>query len=81
MIFLTTYDLSSTDFEESDGRLFSVSHSPTDILTYAARELAPDLRDATLDAGHYEVFDPEHLDRLAAEIGAFTGVELTGAAR
>lgn len=45
------------------------------------RELAPDLRDATLDAGHYEVFDPEHLDRLAAEIGAFTGVELTGAAR
>lgn len=40
------------------------------------RELAHDLRAATLDAGHYEVFDPEHLDRLMAEIGAFTGLEL-----
>lgn len=43
VIFATTYDLSATDFEESDGRLFSVSHSPTDILRYAALELAPDL--------------------------------------
>ncbi len=42
VVFMTTYDLSATDFEESDGRLFSVSHSPTDLLRYAALELAPD---------------------------------------
>ncbi|MFC3454869.1 alpha/beta fold hydrolase [Amycolatopsis speibonae] len=38
-------------------------------------ELAPDLKTATLDAGHYEVFDPAHLDRLTGEIGAFLGRE------
>lgn len=37
------------------------------------RELAPNLRTATLDAGHYEVFEPAHLDRLTGEIGAFIG--------
>lgn len=39
------------------------------------RELAPDLRTATLDAGHYEVFEPAHLDRLTGEIDAFIGPE------
>jgi thioesterase domain-containing protein len=39
------------------------------------RELAPDLRTATLDAGHYEVFEPAHLDRLTGEIGTFIGPE------
>ncbi|MEV6909156.1 alpha/beta fold hydrolase [Amycolatopsis sp. NPDC051071] len=39
------------------------------------RELAPDLRTATLDAGHYDVFEPAHLDQLTGEIGAFLGQE------
>jgi len=38
-------------------------------------ELAPDLRTATLDAGHYDVFEPAHLDQLTGEIGAFLGQE------
>jgi thioesterase domain-containing protein len=37
------------------------------------RELAPDLRTANLDAGHYEVFEPDHLPQLTGEIGAFLG--------
>jgi thioesterase domain-containing protein len=45
------------------------------------RELAPDLRTVTLEADHYEVLDPEHLDRLVAEIGAFAGPERAGRAR
>jgi thioesterase domain-containing protein len=45
------------------------------------RELAPDLRTGTLDAGHYAVFDPAHLGRLTAEISAFLGHDLAGAAR
>jgi thioesterase domain-containing protein len=39
------------------------------------RELAPDLRTANLDASHYAVFEPEHLDQLTGEIGAFIGQE------
>ncbi|RSM75448.1 thioesterase [Amycolatopsis sp. WAC 01375] len=38
-------------------------------------ELAPDLRTATLDAGHYDVFEPRHLDRLTGEVDAFLGLE------
>jgi thioesterase domain-containing protein len=38
------------------------------------RELAPNLRLGTLDAGHYAVLEPEHLDRLTGEIGAFLGL-------
>jgi thioesterase domain-containing protein len=45
------------------------------------RELAADLRTVTLDADHYSVFDPAHLGRLTAEIGAFLGHDLAGAAR
>jgi len=37
------------------------------------RELAPNARTATLDAGHYEVFEPAHLDQLTGEIDAFVG--------
>ncbi|KAA2261530.1 alpha/beta fold hydrolase [Solihabitans fulvus] len=37
------------------------------------RELAPDLRDGTLDADHFAVFEPEHLDQLTDEIGGFLG--------
>ena len=43
VIFLTTYDLADSSFEAADGRLFSVNHSPTNILTYAVRELADEL--------------------------------------
>ncbi|MFI5561133.1 thioesterase II family protein [Amycolatopsis japonica] len=38
-------------------------------------ELATDLRTAELDAGHYEVFEPRHLDRLTKEIDVFLGRE------
>ena len=37
------------------------------------RALAPDLRVGTLDASHYAVFQPEHLDQLTGAIGAFLG--------
>jgi thioesterase domain-containing protein len=39
------------------------------------RSLAPSLRTTNLDATHYAVFEPEHLDQLTGEIGAFLGVE------
>jgi hypothetical protein len=55
---MTTYDLSATDFEESEGRLFSVSHSPTDILRYAALELGPDLEGARIGIVHGDT-DPD----------------------
>jgi len=42
------------------------------------RELAPDLRLANLDASHYAVFEPEHLDQLTGAIGAFLGHERAG---
>lgn len=35
------------------------------------RELAPDLQVGKLDAGHYEVFEPGHLDELTNVVGAF----------
>ncbi|SEF11875.1 ABC-type branched-chain amino acid transport system, substrate-binding protein [Jiangella alba] len=43
VIYVTTYDLSAQDFAAADGMLYSVNHSPADILTYAARELAGEL--------------------------------------
>ncbi|WP_221351704.1 alpha/beta fold hydrolase [Streptomyces beigongshangae] len=35
------------------------------------RELAPDLELVRLDAGHYDVFEPAHLPRLAQAVHAF----------
>lgn len=43
VIYVTTYDLGAQDFDAADGMLFSVNHSPADILTYAARHLADEL--------------------------------------
>jgi thioesterase domain-containing protein len=37
------------------------------------RELAADLRVANLDANHYEVFEPAHLDQLTGRLGDFLG--------
>lgn len=39
------------------------------------REIAPDLHVDGLDAGHYEVFDPEHIGQLTGSISAFAGLE------
>jgi hypothetical protein len=47
-VFLGTYDFGASDFEDSDGRLFTVSHAPADILTYAVRELKDDLAGKTV---------------------------------
>jgi len=44
VMYIGTYDFSEQDFKQSHGRLFSFNHSPTDILTYAARALAPKLK-------------------------------------
>jgi len=44
------------------------------------RELAPNLRMATLDADHYAVFDPSHLPLLATEMAGFLGIDPDGAA-
>jgi hypothetical protein len=74
VIFATTYDLSATDFEESDGRLFSVSHSPTDILRYAAQELAGDLEGHTIGIVHGDT-DP---DPQVAEEGLVQTLEDEG---
>lgn len=41
--FVTTYDLGKRDFEQGQGRLFSVNHSPENILRYAALEMADEL--------------------------------------
>jgi thioesterase domain-containing protein len=38
------------------------------------RELASDLRVETVPAGHFQVFEPEHLPRLSALIGEFLGM-------
>lgn len=40
------------------------------------RELAPNLHTANLAATHYAVFEPEHLDQLTGEIGAFLAQEV-----
>lgn len=74
VVFLTTYDLSATDFEESDGRLFSVSHSPTDILRYAALELGPDLEGKKIGIVHGDT-DP---DPQVAEEGLVQTLEDQG---
>ncbi len=74
VIFLTTYDLSATDFEESEGRLFSVSHSPTDILRYAALELGPDLEGKRIGIVHGDT-DP---DPQVAEEGLVQTLEDQG---
>ncbi|TPW15307.1 MAG: hypothetical protein FD127_855 [Acidimicrobiaceae bacterium] len=41
VIYLTTYDVSKSEFDQAGGRLFSVNHGPADILTYAVRQVAP----------------------------------------
>ncbi|MET0914104.1 MAG: ABC transporter substrate-binding protein [Acidimicrobiales bacterium] len=74
VIFMTTYDLSATDFEESEGRLFSVSHSPTDILRYAALELTPDLEGKRIGIVHGDT-DP---DPQVAEEGLVQTLEDQG---
>lgn len=45
------------------------------------RELAPDLRTATLDVDHYAVFDPRHLTRFTGAIAGFLGIDLDGVVR
>ncbi|WP_183407793.1 ABC transporter substrate-binding protein [Nocardioides marmoriginsengisoli] len=42
--FVTTYDLGKRDFAQADGRLFSVNHSPENILKYAALEMVDELK-------------------------------------
>jgi hypothetical protein len=74
VVFATTYDLSSTDFEESDGRLFSTSHSPTDILRYAALELGPELEGKRIGIVHGDT-DP---DPQVAEEGLVATLEEQG---
>ncbi|MBO9523135.1 MAG: ABC transporter substrate-binding protein [Nocardioidaceae bacterium] len=42
--FVTTYDLGKRDFDQAEGRLLSVNHSPENILKYAALEMADELK-------------------------------------
>jgi ABC-type branched-subunit amino acid transport system substrate-binding protein len=44
VIFLTTYAITATDIEQSEGRLFSVSTAPSEMMRYAVEELAKDLK-------------------------------------
>ncbi|MFV2112836.1 alpha/beta fold hydrolase [Micromonospora sp. LOL_025] len=44
------------------------------------RELAPDLRAGRLDAGHFDVFDPDRLPQLVDEVTPFLG-RASGAVR
>lgn len=52
VIFVTVYDASNSDFEQANGRLFSFNHKPTDILSFAVRELADDLAGKTIGIVH-----------------------------
>jgi len=52
VIFVTTYDASDSDFEQAQGRFFSFNHKPTDILTFAVRELADQLEGKTIGVVH-----------------------------
>lgn len=44
------------------------------------RTLAPDLREGRLDAGHYAVFDPEHLPQLTGALDGFLAPDAPGRA-
>lgn len=48
VMFLGTYDLSASDYEQSEGRAFAVTHAPTDILAYLVREVADELEGRTI---------------------------------
>ncbi|HWL44945.1 MAG TPA: ABC transporter substrate-binding protein [Ilumatobacter sp.] len=73
-IFLATYDFGASDFERSNGRLFTVTHAPADILTYAVRELADELAGKTIGV----VFDDGDPNPEIIEQGLLDAMDAVG---
>ncbi|MEQ1703513.1 MAG: ABC transporter substrate-binding protein, partial [Ilumatobacteraceae bacterium] len=74
VIFLTTYDLSKSEFDEADGRLFSVNHGPADILTYAVRHLAAQLQGKRIGV----VYDDTSPDPEVVQTGLLDALTAAG---
>lgn len=52
VIFTTTYAITESDLEQSEGRLFSVNHSSSDIMRIAVKQLADDLEGKRIGVVH-----------------------------
>ncbi|WP_436794594.1 ABC transporter substrate-binding protein [Actinospongicola halichondriae] len=78
VVYLSVYDLAASDFASADGRLFSVVHSPADVLSFAAHEFADEIEGKRVGVVHGDdVPVPETVQVGLLDTLADLGIEVT----